>query len=182
MADDPRSLNFMKLKKWMMTQQVPKPEMDACTGKDDLLRLAHSKGLLPPTDPPAPSPHPIPHPDPAPAASEPVGRAVESVKDRVKRLAMEAGQAKPASGGSDSHVKQMAMAANRTENQPLKSVRQRVKQMAGAMPLMMPGMVRPRPAPAESEELAQHVEIVHLSATKPIGPPGRKKPSRRHRF
>eukprot|EP00656_Telonema_subtile_P029354 TRINITY_DN32502_c0_g1_i1.p1 TRINITY_DN32502_c0_g1~~TRINITY_DN32502_c0_g1_i1.p1 ORF type:complete len:493 (-),score=72.43 TRINITY_DN32502_c0_g1_i1:144-1622(-) len=47
MEDDPRRLNYMNLKRWLLTHGALKPEVDVCSGKDTLLLLAENKGLLP---------------------------------------------------------------------------------------------------------------------------------------
>ena len=44
-GDDPRALNYMKLKKWMLAKGVPKPEVDACPDKDHLLLLMENLSL-----------------------------------------------------------------------------------------------------------------------------------------
>eukprot|EP00656_Telonema_subtile_P035304 TRINITY_DN39282_c0_g1_i1.p1 TRINITY_DN39282_c0_g1~~TRINITY_DN39282_c0_g1_i1.p1 ORF type:complete len:200 (-),score=65.60 TRINITY_DN39282_c0_g1_i1:213-812(-) len=198
MADeDPCALNFMKLKKWLLAKAVPKPEVDACMAKEALLLLAEKKGLIsaasPQEAPPAAS-------DTAKAVKQQAGEA-DSVRSRVKQLAMDASHGSEAStaaasspGSVMSRVKQMALAAqqNQSAAAPVSSVAQaaskmsRVKQMAGAMPMMgMMGMARPKAAPAEDEEAPgtpvaqEEVKIEHLSAGKPSGPQGRRKATRR---
>ena len=40
MADiDPASLNFIKLKKWLVAAGCPKSDVDACTGKEQLMEI-----------------------------------------------------------------------------------------------------------------------------------------------
>jgi len=38
-GDDPRALNYMKLKKWMVAKGAPKADVDKCPDKDHLVLL-----------------------------------------------------------------------------------------------------------------------------------------------